>query len=286
MVGILALPKGDFEKLVKQPPTINIQINNTVHIHNNTQIINNYNGPAPEAPDLGHQGGPREKLRQGPQATASASRAIEGKPHGVKNVPSASSSTQPTQSRSQNGPGDQTQPTQDKTRVEPTVVPPKRPAIDQVRKPASATAPVRQVSVQSRREASQPKKSETLIEKLFHSRPKEKASTSTTTSPAQRSNVNHPSGIREGSSVGQQRKHADNPTARAHGQAPHEPRRHMAPEQPVTIPRHSGSQLAKREEPAVVAQGLPVANKSNNRRTGAGSNVPKALKIEDIKDCE
>lgn len=289
VIGIIAVPEEQLNKLfqtqvAQKPATNNIQVNNY-----NIQINNyNYNGPAPEAQHLGNQGGPQEKLRQGPQTTTPASRAIEGKPHGVENVPSASSSTQPTQSRSQNGSGDQTQPTQDKNRVESTAVTPKRPSIDQVRRHASATAPVRQVSGQSRQETSQPKRNETkgFLDKLLHSRPKEEAYPSAATSRVRKSNGNHTSGIREGSSVMQPQKQASHPTAPPYDRAPHESKGHVAPKQPVVISQHSGSQPAKREEPAVVAQGLPVANPSNNRRTGAGPNVPKELKIQDIENCE
>lgn len=304
VLGVIALPKEDIEKLkiqaAPQSTTINIQINNNI-------TINNYNGPPPEAQKTGHQGVSRDRPNQGPQRTASASRAIEAKPRGEDAVTSAANLIQATQQKSQNGSGDRTQghqpfkvqthPAQDRARVETTTASHERPAIGQAhpkaaqngsKKPVSANGPAGQVSEPGRREASQPESSETRwwFERLLPSHPKEKASPSATTSPARRSDGNRSSGSREVSAVKKLQKEAQTSAARPHGQTPHKYRGYGAPEQAVARPQHSGSQPAKREETAGIVHRGSVASTSSNQRTGAVAEGPKVLKKKDIENRE
>lgn len=305
VLGVVTLPKEDIEKLLKtqaapQSTTINIQINNNI-------TINNYNGPPPEAQKTGHQAESRDRPNQGPRTTAPASRAVEAKPRSVDNVTSAPSSTQATQQKSQTGSGDRTQghqpskvqthPAQDIAPLETTTVSHERPSIGQAhtkaaqngsKKPASAIGPVGHVSGPGGREASQPKSSETKrwLERFLHSGPKDKASPPATTSPARRSIGNHSSGSREVSAVKKLQKEAQTSAACHHGQTSHGSRGHTASGQPVARYQHSGSQPAKREEPAGVAHGSSAANTSSNQRTGAVAEGPKVLKKKDIENRE
>lgn len=304
VVGVITLPKEDIEKLLRnqvpqQSTTINIQINNT--------IVNNYNGPPPEAQNLEHEGESRDRPHKSLPTTASASRAIEKKPHGVGNVPSASNSTPKTQPRIQNGSGGKvnstppakahTPSTQDRPRVETTGVLHKRSATDQVSlgttqndssKPPSANVSAGQISGQGRREASHPKSNGIssgttgLLDKILHPNTNKKASPSTTTSPARGSK----SGIREGSAVKQLQKQADPHAARPHYQLPSEARGLTALEQPMVGSQDRGNQPAKLQEPVVAPHGHPASNKSEDRRMEALPEVPKELKKDDIEKRE
>lgn len=274
VVGVITLPKEDIEKLLRtqvhqQSTTINVQINNT--------IINNYNGPAPPAQNLGHQRESRDKPHQSLPTTASASRAIEGKPHGLENVPSAPSPTPKAQPRIQNGSGDRvnstgpakahTLSTQDRSRVETTTVLHKRSATDQVSlgttqngssKPPSADVSAGQVSGQGRREASHPKSNGTssetigLLDKILHPHTKKKASPSATTTPARGSK----SGIRVGSAVKQLQRQADPHAARPHYQLPSEARGPTALEQPMVRSQVRGINLPSFKNPLLLHTGI------------------------------
>lgn len=305
VVGVITLPKEDIEKLLRnqvpqQSTTINIQINNT--------IVNNYNGPPPpEAQNLEHEGESRDRPHKSLPTTASASRAIEKKPHGVGNVPSASNSTPKTQPRIQIGSGvkvNSTPPakahtpsTQDRPRVETTGVLHKRSATDQVSlgttqndssKPPSANVSAGQNSRQGRRDASHPKSSGIssrttgILDKILHPNTKKKASPSAATSPARGSK----SGIREGSAVKQLQKQAESHATRPHYQLPSEARGGTAPEQPMARSQDRGNQPTKRQEPTVASHGHPAANRSEDHRMGALLEVPKELKKEDIEKRE
>lgn len=303
VVGVITLPKEDIEKLLrnqvsKQSTTINIQINNT--------IVNNYNGPPPEAQNLGHEGESRDRPHKSLPTTASASRAIEKNPHGVGNVPSAPNSIPKTQPRIQNGSGGRvnstppakarTPSTQDRPRVETTGVLHKRSATNQVSfgttqndssKPPSANVSAGQISGQHRREASHPKSNGIssgttgLLDKILHPSTK-KASPSATTSPARGSK----SGIRESSAVKQLQKQAESHAARPHYQLPSEARGPTALEQPMVRSQDRGNQPTKLQGPVVASHGHPAANKSEERRMEALPEVPKELKKEDIKKRE
>lgn len=282
VVGVITLAKQDIEKLLRsqapqQSTTINVQINNT--------IINNYNGPAPPAQNLGHRGDSRDRSHQSLPTTASASLEIEGKPHGVKSVPSAPSSTPETQPRIQNGSGDRvnstppakahTPSTQDRPRVETTAVVHKRSATDQVNlgttqnrisKPPSANISADQVSGQGRRDHSHHKSTGTssgttgLLDKILHHHPKKKASPFTTTSPAPGSR----NGIREGSAVKQLQKQPSPHAAGPQYQPPSEVRGGTAPKQPIVRSQDRGTQPTKRQEPAVASYGHPAAERSED----------------------
>lgn len=312
VVGVITLPKEDIEKLLRnqvpqQSTTINVQINNT--------IINNYNGPPPQAQNLGHQGESRDGSHQSLPTTASASRAIEGKPHGVEDVPSAPSSTPKTQPRIQNGSEDRvnsTPPvkahptsTQDRPRVETTAVLRKRPATDQVNlgtphngssKLPSANSTVGQVSGKGRGESCKPKSSETrgFFDKIIHphqnrgkgSHPDERASPSPTTSPARRSNSSHPRAGWGRPTAKQPQYQTNYQVAHPHHQISNESRGRAAAEQPVVRSQHRGSQPTKREEPVVISHGHPASNKSEDHRAGYVADVPKELKKKDIENRE
>lgn len=311
VLAVIELPKEDIANLLKaQVP----QQSTNITVNNNTQIINNYyNSPPPEAQNPGQQGGSRERLHQGPQTTASASRAIEDKAHGVDNVPSALKSTQKTQEKSQNGSGDkvnssrpttvQTRLIQDKPRAETSSAPitksttgqvPSRPAQDGNKKPESRNVSAGQVPGQARRETPQPKGSQIreFIDKIRHpdpprengSRPKKTAPASATTSPARGSN--HPSGNREDPAVKQSQSRAKPQAAVPRSQPPSEPRESTAPEQPVAKSQQRGSQPAKREEPAGVAHGHSTVTKPEDHGTGAVPEIPKELSEKGIRKCE
>lgn len=311
VLGILELPKEDIANLLKgQVP----QQSTNINITNNTQIINNYyNCPPPEAQNPGQQGGSRDRLHQGPQTTASASRAIEDKAHGADNVPSALKSTQKTQEKSQNGPGDkvnssrstkvQTHSVQDKSRVETSSAPiaksitgqvASRPAQDGSKKPESATVLAVQAPGQDRREASKPKPKSSqvkeFIDKICHpdpprengSQPKKTAPTSSTTSPPRGSSRNHLSGSRD-DSARQSQIRAKPQAAPHHSQAPSESRGRTASEQPVVRSQHQGSQPAKREESAGIHSSV---TKSKDPGTAGVPEVPKELSEKDIRKRE
>lgn len=313
VLAVIELPKEDIANLLKaQVP----QQSTNITVNNNTQIINNYyNTPPPEAQKTGQQGGSRERLHQGPQTTASASRAIEDKAHGVDNVPSALRSTQKNQEKSQTVSGDKvnssrpttalTRLTQDKPRVEASSAPiakpatsqvPSRPAQDGNKKPESRNVSAGQVPGQARRETPQPKGSQIreFIDKFRHpdpprengSHPKKTAPSSATTSPARDSKRNHPSGSRDDSAVKQSQSRAKPQAAVHRSQAPSESRVSTAPEQPVAKSQQRGSQPVKREEPAGVAHGNSAVTKSEDHGTGAVLEVPKELSEKDIRKRE
>lgn len=289
VVGILELPKEDIANLLKgQVP----QQSTNINITNNTQIINNYyNCPPPEAQNPGQQSGSRDRLHQGPQTTASASRAIEDKAHRVDNVPPALKSTQRTQEKSQNDSGDKvnsSRPTptkvqprsvQDKPRVETGSAPiaksttgqvPSRPAQEGSKKPECTTV----LAVQAPG-ASKPKGSQVraFIDKIRHtdppressSQPKKTTPTSSTASPARL--------------VEQSQSRARPQAAPHHSQAPSESRGRTAPEQPVVRSQHQESRPAKREESAGSHSSV---TKSKDHGTGAVPEVPKELSEKDI----
>lgn len=304
VVGVVTLPKEDIEKLLRnqvpqQSTTINVQINNT--------IVNNFNGPPPEAQNLGHERESRDRPHKSLPTTASASRAIEKKLHGVGNVPSAPNSTPKTQPGIQNGSGGRvnstppakahTPSTQDIPRVEITGVLHKRSATDQMSlgttqndssKPPSANVSAGQISGQGRREASHPKSTGIssgttgLLDKILHPNTKKKASPSATTSPARGSK----SGIRKGSAVKQLRKQADPHAARPHYQLPSEASGPTGFEQPMVRSQDRVNQPAKLQEPVVASHGHPAANKPEDRRMEALPEVPRELKKEDIEKRE
>lgn len=287
----------------QQSTTINVQINNTV--------INNYNGPPPQAQNLGHQGEFRDRSHQSIPKTAPESRAIEGKPHGVEYVPSAPSLAPKTQPRIQNGSGDRvnsippakahTPSTHGRPQVETTPVLHKRPATDQANlgtthngssKLPSANSPVGQVSGQGRGVSSKPKSSETrgFFDKIIHphqtrakgSHPDERESPSTTTSPARRSNSSPPIASWDRPTAKQPQHQTNHQAAHPRYQISNESRGRTAAEQPVVRSQHRGSQPTKREEPVVISHGHPAANKPEDHRAGDMADIPKELKKKDI----